>query len=102
MDSSENSNGLEERLSVWRENEKKFEDVIEQLKQEFGLAEFRPYLGPDATPENVLEEGRKILTQIMNGDFVSEPPVCDVPKRNFAEVHELYPEIKKIDIDILS
>lgn len=69
------NNGLKDHLEIWAENQEKFADVIEQLKQEFGLVEFRPYLGPDATPETVLEVGRKMLTAIMNGDFESEPPI---------------------------
>lgn len=49
-----------------------FDSVTQTLKEEFGLADLHFTLGPDATPEELLKEGRDFLGKLMRGELETQ------------------------------
>ena len=49
-----------------------FDSVTQILKEEFGFADLHFTLGPDATPEELLKEGRDFLGKLMRGEVETE------------------------------
>lgn len=49
-----------------------FDSVTQILKEEFGLADLHFTLAPDATPEELLKEGRDFLGKFIRGEIETE------------------------------
>lgn len=46
-----------------------YEEAYEIIKKKHGLSNFSATLGPDSTPESLIEEFDKVMKNIDGGDF---------------------------------
>lgn len=49
-----------------------YDNVTETLKKEFGFTDLHFTLGPSATPELLLEQGRDFLGKLLRGEIETE------------------------------